>query len=119
MGKRLYVAKKYRIEYGSVENYNWKIDEFHHLLSALDIEYTGEESDDEFEVETNDFFNGLYLLKHLNEQDNEIQEEIKEAISELYGYDFSDELLEKCFKDLLAYYVECDHHNSFMHFQFL
>ena len=41
MGYRLHVAKKYVVEYADTEAFNWKIFEFHNLLSACGAQYTG------------------------------------------------------------------------------
>ena len=50
MGHRLHVAKTYTVEYALPDNFNHEVTEFHDLLKSLDVDYTGESWDDDFEV---------------------------------------------------------------------
>lgn len=81
MGHRLHVAKKYDIEYSSIENFNREVEEFHDLLTALDITYSGDECDDDFEVNKEEWQEGIEKLKNLGEQIDE--EKIRKALDRL------------------------------------
>lgn len=83
MGQRLHVAKKYEIEYSSSFGFNYKVVEFHNLLTALDISYNGESWDDDVEVNRENFRQGLDKLKTYDKLDEEKRTEIDEALSEL------------------------------------
>ena len=54
MGKRIHVAKKYEIEYGSAEHLNWKQDEFISVLEELGCDVCRQDNEDysagDFEV---------------------------------------------------------------------
>ena len=50
MGHRLHVAKKYEVEYATSASFNYEVEAFHDLLSSLDVSYTGESWDDQFDV---------------------------------------------------------------------
>jgi len=73
MGYRLHVASKYDVRYGKTEAFNHKNEEFHCLLRACGVEYTGESNDDTFEVSRADWTNGLIgkltMLEKLPEED--------------------------------------------------
>ena len=42
MGCRLHVAKKYDVQYASIDYFNYLIEAFHYILDALEIDYTGD-----------------------------------------------------------------------------
>ena len=44
------MVKKYEIEYSSSLGFNYKVVEFHNLLTSLGISYAGESWDDDVEV---------------------------------------------------------------------
>ena len=54
MGNRLHVAKVYTAEYALPDNFNHEVTEFHDLLTSLDVAYTGESWDDDFEEQYDD-----------------------------------------------------------------
>ena len=83
MGLRLHVAKKYKIEYSSSFGFNYKVVEFHNLLTALGISYNGESWDDDVEVNRENFRQGLDKLKTYDKLDAGEKTEIDEALSEL------------------------------------
>lgn len=84
MGYRLHVARKYDVEYGRTEAFNYKCEEFHNLLSACGAKYTGESCDELFEVTRADWTNNLIgKLKRLDKLEEEEREEILDAISTL------------------------------------
>jgi hypothetical protein len=83
MGFRLHVAKVYKVEYALGDAFNHKCEEFHNLLSACQVEYTGESYDSDFEVSKNDWKKVIEKLKHLDILPEDDQEEIKKAIEKL------------------------------------
>ena len=83
MGYRLHVAKKYEVEYALGDAFNYKVEEFHNLLSACDASYSGESWDSDFEVTKDDWEKVIDTLKHLYDMDEDAQEEIKGAIDDL------------------------------------
>lgn len=112
MGNRLHIAKKHIIEYGDIAYFNWQNEEFHQLMDALEVDYTGESFDDEFTIQREDFESGLWKLKNIKSLSEQEQEEIEDAIrnlnlssSDLIG------ILEK-------YLEESDPNNDYMAFSF-
>lgn len=82
MGYRLHVARKYDVEYGNIEAFNHKCEEFHDLLTACGAKFTGESNDELFEVSRADWTDNLIgKLKMLDDLEVEEQEEILDAIS--------------------------------------
>ena len=81
MGCRLYVAKKYVVEYSHYGEFNWQQEEFRNLMDALGIELCGESSSGElwnFEVSKEDWRRGMETLK--SDKDNE---EINQALQSI------------------------------------
>ena len=112
MGNRLHVAKVYNVEYATTEAFNWAIEEFHVLLSALNVDYTGEIYDEDFEVEKKEWVMGFERLKNLETLDPDMQEEINNALNGL-GYRREEVM------DLFLDYLDAsDPKNNFMHFSF-
>ena len=84
MGYRLNVAKKYVIEYADIEAFNWKILEFHALLSACGAQYTGEENDLSFEVMKEDWEMMIDKISSLDSlEDEEEKEEITKCLEDM------------------------------------
>ena len=83
MGKRLHIAKKYEVEWSDSAHFNWKISEFHDLLDALDVYYTGETWDDDFEVSKEDWQKGIDTLRSYDKLDADAQETIDKALEAL------------------------------------
>lgn len=112
MGNRLHVCKKHIIEYGDTAYFNYQNEEFHQLMDALGIEYTGESIDDEFEIQREDFERGLWKLKNIKSLSEREQEEIEDAVRNL-NLSFSDliGILEK-------YLEESDPNNDYIAFSF-
>ena len=112
MGNRLHVAKHYRVEYAPTEAFNWQIEEFHNLLSALDVDYTGDTYDEDFEVDREHWQKGLEKLKNLENQSQDEREYINDALEEL-GYKRKEVI------DLFKAYLEAsDPDDFYMHFSF-
>ena len=84
MGYRLNVAKKYVVEYADVEAFNWKILEFHNLLSACGAQYTGDVDDYNFEVTKEDWKMMIDKISSLDSlEDVEENARIEECLAEL------------------------------------
>ena len=83
MGKRLHIATKYECEWSDMTAFNWKIEEFHDLLSALNVSYTGESWDDEFEVSKDDWQRGIDTLREYDSLDDDARNDIDEALNAL------------------------------------
>ena len=84
MGYRLHVAKKYIVEYADTEAFNWKILEFHNLLSACGAQYTGETDDYSFEVTKEDWEMMIDKISSLDSlEDEEEKSEIEECLADL------------------------------------
>ena len=83
MGHRLHVAKVYTVEYALPDNFNHEVTEFHDLLNSLDVSYTGESWDDDFEVTKENWQMGIDKLKNLANLEAEEKQEIENALKEL------------------------------------
>ena len=73
MGKRLHVAKEYKVEYALGDAFNYKTEEIHNLLDACcenEWPYTGEPQDDEFEVEKEDWGQMIEVIKYVYGRDS-------------------------------------------------
>lgn len=108
MGLRLHVARKYEIEYSSSFGFNYKVVEFHNLLTALGISYNGESWDDDVEVNRENFRQGLDKLKTYDKLDAGEKTEIDEALSEL------DEPVEEIIEIMERLLTESDQKNEYM-----
>ncbi len=108
MGLRLHVARKYEIEYSSSFGFNYKVVEFHNLLTALGISYNGESWDDDVEVNRENFKQGLDKLKTYDKLDTGEKTEIDEALSEL------DEPVEEIIEIMERLLTESDQKNEYM-----
>lgn len=108
MGLRLHVAKKYEIEYSSSFGFNYKVVEFHNLLTALGISYNGESWDDDVEVNRENFRQGLDKLKAYDKLDAGEKAEIDEALSEI------DEPVEEIIEIMEKLLTESDQKNEYM-----
>ena len=81
MGCRLYVAKKYVVEYSGYGEFNWQQEEFRMLMNSLEIELCSESGGGElwsFEVSKEDWERGMETLK--SDKENE---EINQALQSL------------------------------------
>lgn len=112
MGNRLHICKKHVIEYGDAEYFNYQCEEFHQLMDALEVEYTEESFDEDFEIQREDFERGLWKLKNIQLLTEREQEEIEDAARNL-NLSFSDliGILDK-------YLEESDPNNDYMVFSF-
>lgn len=113
MGFRLHVARTYRVEYGSTEAFNYAVEEFHTLLSALEVPYSGDSYDNEFEVDKEEWQRGLKKLKNLANLEEDGKETITDALN---GLGCSAEEVIELFE---SYLRETDPNNYYMKFAFL
>ena len=112
MGYRLHVAKVYKVEYALGDAFNYKVEEFHSLLSACDTTYTGESYDSDFEVTKEDWKKVIDKLKHLYDLDEDTRDEIKGAIDDLGST--TDEVIH-----MLEYYLEhAEPDSDYLHLSF-
>ena len=93
MGYRLHVAKKYVVEYTTSASFSYEVEAFHDLLSSLDVSYTGESWDDQFEVTKEDwpkyYDDTESLLKAASEalgEELKTMADLEEAIAESNDY---------------------------------
>ena len=83
MGYRLHVAKKYQVEWADKEAFNWKCEEFHNLLSACGVDYTGESWDSSFEVTKDDWEKAVWKIKNMEILKDDERVEIKKCLESL------------------------------------
>ena len=113
MGYRLHVAREYRVEYALGDAFNYKVEEFHNLLSACGAEYTGEIYDADFEVSKEDWTMMIEKLKNLGSStDVREKADIRKCIEELESTE------EEVIKMLGYYFQHSDPDNDYMHLSF-
>ena len=113
MGYRLHVAREYRVEYALGDAFNYKVEEFHNLLSACGVEYTGDEYDSEFEVSREDWTIMIEKLKNLDSiNDAREKADIRKCIADLEST--AEEVIR-----MLEYFLEnSDPDNDNLHLSF-
>ena len=112
MGYRLHVARVYKVEFALGDAFNYKVEEFHSLLSACDATYTGESWDADFEVTKEDWKKVIDKLKHLYDLPEDERDEIKGAIDDLGST--TDEVIQ-----MLEYFLESAEPDSdYLHLAF-
>ena len=113
MGYRLHVAREYKVEYALGDAFNYKVEEFHDLLSASRAEYTGDAYDSDFEVSKEDWIRMIEKLKNLG-SNNDAREkaDIRKCIADLEST--ADEVI-----GMLEYFLEnSDPDNDYLHLSF-
>lgn len=80
MGNRLYVAKTYQVEFGYGMGFNHMVSEFHDLLDALNVSYSGETWDERFDVEKEEWLKGIETLKNIDSLEASEREDIANAL---------------------------------------
>lgn len=119
MGKRVHVAKRYEVEYGNTEAFNWKDDKFYAVLEMLGGEpnYVNGDSDspsDMFECTVNDYVDAVENLKVYIESPEVYSAsdhaELMEAIMD------TGETPESLLKIMQGYLTEADTHDGYLHF---
>lgn len=119
MGKRVHVAKRYEVEYGSTEAFNWAQDKFVNVLNELGCsvyEYGSEDDETAGGFECPD------------EEYKEAIENLKAYINDPVAYDCDDDTYlresiektgktaEELLKVMQSYYDEADKHTGWLHF---
>lgn len=108
MGHRLHVAKRYEVEYSSSLGFNYKVVEFHNLLTSLGVSYNGETWNDNVEVCRDDLKTGLEKLKSHDRLDADEREGIEKALNGL------DEPIETVISIMERILNESDPENEYM-----
>ena len=90
MGCKLYVAKKYVVEYSGYGEFNWQQEEFRTLMEALGIELCADTGGGElwsFEVSKEDWQRGMETLKSdkENEETNQALQSLGKTREEMVG----------------------------------
>lgn len=112
MGCRLHVAKKYDVQYASIDYFNYLIEEFHYILDALEIDYTGEVYEHDFEVGKEQWRTGMGKLATLNAQEPKAKREIEESLKRV-------ELTPERMLEIMEEYLNAaDPDNNYLNFSF-
>ena len=113
MGTRIYVASTYNVSYGASPGlFNWQMDKFKDLLIALDVSYSGEMWDYQFEVDVDDFKKGI---AHITDKNYENRDEVLACLRE---FDYPNYTDEECAKDLRKYLDAADISDGWLHFSY-
>lgn len=105
MGYKLHCATKYDVKY-SHGDFNHKSEEFHELLDALKVDYSGEQYDSEFEVFRKDWQEAIDKLKNLYSLPQDDQEDIMWVVKKMqYTLEHIIDSLE-CSEDALEFHVQ-------------
>ena len=139
MGKRLHVAKEYKVEYALGDAFNYKTEEIHNLLDACcenDWPYTGEPQDDEFEVEKEDWGQMIEVIKYVYGRDSLITKDdnwfdddgVKQSCRNLvrdyfegdgkYSEPLNDKEIDKLLSNLQYFLDNAEPDESFLHLCF-
>ena len=113
MGLRLYVAKTYKVEFDYGIAFNYKVSEFHDLLDSLNVNYSGENWDDRFDVDKEEWLYGIEKLKNFDQLEASEREDIKNAL------DCCECTLEEAIELFQGYYDSADPDHDYLEFQFL
>ena len=113
MGLRLYVAKTYKVEFDYGIAFNYKVSEFHDLLDSLNVNYSGENWDDRFDVDKEEWLYGIEKLKNFDQLEASEREDIKNAL------DCCECTLEEAIELFQGYYDVADPDHDYLEFQFL
>ncbi len=113
MGNRLYVAKTYKVEFAYGMGFNYKVIEFHDLLNALDIPYSGDSYAERFDVDKEDWLTGLETLKDYKQLDAAQRYDIESALKDCEC------TLEEAIELFQGYYDASDPDHDYLEFQFM
>jgi hypothetical protein len=135
MGKRLYVATRYEVEYDSSAGFNWHWNEFKDLLRALGVSVCDNDAEltdgygDNFECPMDEFNTALdFLKKHKDaiksysdmtiESDGEdiYLPDVYEAIIDLECAEGYDDSVAEVIKMMELYKEQCANGDGYMHF---
>lgn len=113
MGYRLHVAKTYKVEYALGDAFNYKVEEFHRLLLACGIDFTGEMHDSDFEVDKEEWKKMIEKLKNLDSlKDAREKGYIQRCIEEL------ESTADETVRMLEYYFRHSDPDNDYLHLSF-
>ncbi|MBQ8713104.1 MAG: hypothetical protein IJ551_09855 [Prevotella sp.] len=117
MGKRVHVAKRYEVEYGTTEAFNYSHDRFYDLLLQLGGEpnYFGVDDEtvcDMFECTKEDYDDAVQNLE-VYIRDPTLFEESEDITDAIKSTGMAAEELLKTMK---AYLQEADTHDGYLHF---
>lgn len=113
MGLRLCVAKTYKVEYTYGAAFNYKVSEFHDLLDALNVSYSGDTWDERFDVEKYEWLKGIEKLKNLDRLEASEREDINNAL------DCCECTLEEAIELFQGYYNSSAPDHDYLEFQFM
>ena len=113
MGLRLYVAKTYKVEFDYGIAFNYKVSEFHDLLDSLNVNYSGENWDDRFDVDKEEWLYGIEKLKNFDQLEASEREEIEDAL------EACECTLDEAIELFEGYYNAADQEHGYLEFQFL
>ena len=113
MGNKLYVAKTYKVEFDYGMGFNHMVSEFHNLLDALNVSYSGETWDERFDVEKEEWLRGIEVLKHFDQLEASEQEEIDTALKACEC------TLSEAIELFEGYYNTADPNHYYLEFQFM
>lgn len=75
MSCKLHFATLHKVEFASTEGFKYKTYEFHRLLDALEVGYSGEAFDEDFECPADEWGRGLRTL-----QSGDFSEDVRKAL---------------------------------------
>ena len=113
MGLRLYVAKTYDVEYAYGIAFNYKVSEFHDLLDALNVNYSGENWDERFDVDKQEWLYGIERLKNFDQLEASEREDIENAL------ECCECTREEAIELFEGYYNTAEPNHHYLEFQFL
>ena len=116
MGKRIHVAKRYEVEFGSAANLNWKQDEFISVLEQLGCSVCRYDNEDysagDFEVSAEEYKKAMDDMKaYIHDPEGyEECDDLRDAI------EATGETAEELLTIMQGYYDEADKHDGYLHF---
>ena len=119
MGKRVHVAKKYVVEYGNTEAFNWKHDAFFDLLCELGGEPQwvcgdSDEPSDFFECPKQDYHDAVENLQiHIESPEVYLPSDHQSVLDCIKECDTTPEEMLRLMK---AYEAEADTSDGYLHF---
>lgn len=116
MGHRLHVAKTYKVVYSFSKGFNHKVEEFKGFLNDMNVDYTGDIFDNDFEVSVDDWKRLIDTMKNPGSVDKyEDGIDIEEARDSLKrcGETWDDAI--RLFEQMLD---EGDCEDGYLHFSF-
>ena len=119
MGKRVHVAKTFKVEYGNTESCNWKNDKFFDLLAELggEPQYIGGDADcpsDMFECPVIDYKDAVENLQiHIESPEVYLSEDNERVMALIKD---CEQTPEEMLKTMQSYLSEADTSDGYLHF---